>query len=39
MIGEKAFRMKLDAMQRIAAMGQAHDDLIPGPSRHHQLAA
>lgn len=39
MVSEKAFRMKLNAMQGIAPMGKAHDNMISGPGRHHQLTA
>ena len=37
MMGHKALRMKLNAMQGVVAMGQAHDDLILGAGGNGQL--
>lgn len=39
MVGKKALRVELNAMQGIAPMGKSHDNVIVCPGRHHQLAA
>ena len=38
-VSKEAFGVKLNAMQGIAPMGEAHDNLISGPGRHHYLSA